>query len=95
LAKTKSFSSKAASDEPINNNENQQPIGPKLSKWSRQHVTYETKWKQTEIKSFRLSPSLLEMIQSECRARRTDFSEFMRHAAIATMKRGRYQAVME
>jgi hypothetical protein len=30
-------------------------------------VSYETKWKQTEIKSFRPSPSLLAMIQSECR----------------------------
>jgi hypothetical protein len=58
-------------------------------------VTYESKWKQTEIKSFRLSPSLLEMIQSECRARRIDFSEFMRHAAIVAMKRGRYGAIAE
>jgi hypothetical protein len=45
--------------------------------------------------AFRLRPSLLKMIQSECRAERTDFSEFMRYATIAAMERGRYQAVSE
>jgi hypothetical protein len=55
-------------------------------------LTYETKWKQTIIKSFRLSPALLASIEAECRVRGTQFSEFMRYAAIAALKPGRYQA---
>jgi hypothetical protein len=56
------------------------------------YLSYETKWKKTEIKSFRLSPSLLEMVQSECQSRRTHFSDFVRYAVIVAMKRGRGRA---
>ena len=41
-------------------------------------MTYETKWKQTIIKSFRLSPALLSMVETECRVQRTQFSKFAR-----------------
>jgi hypothetical protein len=53
------------------------------------------KWRHTVIKGFRISPALFEMVESECRSRRTHFSEFIRYAIVATMKRGRYQAVSE
>jgi pimeloyl-ACP methyl ester carboxylesterase len=39
----------------------------------------ENKWKNTLIKGFRISPSLLAMVESECQARKTHFSEFIRH----------------
>ena len=55
-------------------------------------LTYEAKWKQTIIKSFRLSPALLDMIDTECRVQRTHFSKFVRYAVIAALKPGRYQA---
>jgi hypothetical protein len=44
----------------------------------------ETKWKQTIIKSFRLSPALLDMVETECRVQRTQFSKFVRYAVIPT-----------
>ena len=47
------------------------------------------------IKGFRISPSLLAMVDSECQSRHTHFSEFVRYALVATMKRGRYSAVAE
>ena len=53
----------------------------------------ETKWKQTILKSFRLSPALLDMIETECRVRGTQFLEFMRYAAIAVLKPGRHQSI--
>ena len=63
---------------------------------SKENTTLnETKWKHTLIKGFRISPALLAMVESECRARNTHFSEFIRHALVVTMKRGRYQAAME
>jgi hypothetical protein len=55
-------------------------------------LTYETKWKQTIIKSFRMSPALLNLVEAECRAKRTRFSKFVRYAVIAALKPGRYQA---
>ena len=55
----------------------------------------ELKWKNTLIKGFRISPALFAMVESECRARQTHFSEFIGHALVATMKRGRYQATAE
>jgi hypothetical protein len=55
----------------------------------------ESKWKNTLIKGFRVSPALLAMVESECQARNTHFSEFIRHAIVATVKRGRYQAITE
>jgi len=55
----------------------------------------ESKWKPTLIKGFRISPSLLAMVESECQSRKTHFSEFMRHALVVTMKRGRYGALSE
>jgi hypothetical protein len=55
-------------------------------------LTYENKWKQTIIKSFRLSPALLAMVETECRVQRTRFSKFVRYAVIAALKPGRYQS---
>jgi hypothetical protein len=55
----------------------------------------ESKWRHTLIKGFRISPSLLAMVESECRARNTHFSEFIRHSIVAMVKRGRYQAVAQ
>jgi hypothetical protein len=54
-----------------------------------------SKWKHTLIKGFRISPSLLAMVESECQARNTHFSEFIRHSIVAMVKRGRYQAIAE
>jgi hypothetical protein len=55
----------------------------------------ELKWKHTLIKGFRISPALLAMVESECLSRKTHFSEFIRHAIVVAMKRGRYQAAVE
>jgi hypothetical protein len=55
----------------------------------------DSKWKHSLIKGFRISPALLAMVESECQARKTHFSEFIRHALVVTMKRGRYQAFAE
>jgi hypothetical protein len=55
-------------------------------------LSYKNKWKQTIIKSFRLSPALLDMIEAECRVKRTRFSKFVRYAVNAALKPGRYQA---
>ena len=45
-------------------------------------------WKKSIFRSFRLSPALLEMIQTECKFRNIDFSDYIRYAALAAMKRG-------
>jgi hypothetical protein len=72
------------------------PASQTGSEQTKENITLnESKWKHTLIKGFRISPTLLAMVESECRARKTHFSEFMRHALVATMKRGRYQAVAE
>jgi hypothetical protein len=55
----------------------------------------ESKWRHTLIKGFRISPALFKIVQSECQARRTNFSDFVRYAIVGTMKRGRYQAAAE
>jgi hypothetical protein len=72
------------------------PANQSGSDQSKENTTLnESKWKNTLIKGFRISPSLLAMVESECRARNTHFSEFIRYALVATMKRGRYAAVAE
>jgi hypothetical protein len=54
-----------------------------------------TRCDKPKFNSSRISLVLLEMIQSECRSRNTHFSEFVRYAIVATMKRGRNQAIAE
>jgi hypothetical protein len=63
---------------------------------AKENTTFNvSKWKHTLIKGFRISPSLLAMVESECKSRKTHFSEFIRYAIVATMKRGRHQAISE
>jgi hypothetical protein len=44
------------------------------------------RWKPTRVRSFRVSEHLEEMIKQECKRRNTDFSSFMRAAALAAMR---------
>jgi hypothetical protein len=46
------------------------------------------KWKLDKIKSVRVSPELLEMLESEIAARKTTLSKYLRHAMILQMKWG-------
>jgi hypothetical protein len=49
----------------------------------------QTKWKHAN-QGFRTSPAPFEMVQSECRSRKTRFSEIIRYAiVVAALKRGR------
>jgi hypothetical protein len=43
------------------------------------------RWKQKLMHSFRVSEHLEEMIKQECKRRKTDFSSFMRAAALGAM----------
>jgi hypothetical protein len=45
-------------------------------------------WRLKKIKSVRVSPELLEMLEREIAARKTSFSKYVRHAAILQMKYG-------
>lgn len=49
------------------------------------------KWRLEKIKSVRVSPELLEMLEREIAARNTSFSKYVRHAAILQMKYGNNQ----
>jgi hypothetical protein len=72
------------------------PANKSGSDQSKENITLnENKWKHTLIKGVRISPSLLAMVESECRVRKMHFSEFIRHAIVAMAKRGRYQAAAE
>ncbi len=51
-------------------------------------VLIDDHWKKTIFRSFRLSPALLEMIKIECEFRNLGFSDYLRYAALAAMKRG-------
>ena len=42
------------------------------------------------MRSFRVSEDLEEMIKQECKRRQTDFSSFMRAAALAAMRNRTY-----
>ena len=48
------------------------------------------RWKQKLMHSFRVSEHLEEMIKQECKRRQTDFSSFMRAAALAPMRNRTY-----
>jgi hypothetical protein len=43
------------------------------------------RWQPRLMRSFRVSEHLEEMIKQECKRRRTDFSSFMRAAALGAM----------
>jgi hypothetical protein len=45
------------------------------------------RWKPRRMLSFRVSEDLEEMIKQECKRRNTDFSSFMRAAALGAMRR--------
>ena len=44
------------------------------------------RWKPRLMRSFRISEHLEEMIKQECKRRNTDFSSFMRAAALGAMR---------
>ena len=46
----------------------------------------DNRWKKTVIRSTRFSPVLMDMIKTECKCRRIDFSNYIRLAATAAMK---------
>ena len=46
----------------------------------------DNRWKKTVIRSTRFSPALMDMIKTECKCRRIDFSNYIRLAATAAMK---------
>jgi hypothetical protein len=48
------------------------------------------RWKQKLMRSFRVSEHLEEMIKQECKRRNTDFSSFMRDAALGAMRNRKY-----
>jgi hypothetical protein len=48
------------------------------------------RWKQNLMRSFRVSEHLEEMIKQECKRRNTDFSSFMRAAALGAMRNRTY-----
>jgi hypothetical protein len=48
------------------------------------------KWKLDKIKSVRVSPELLEMLEKEVAARNTTLSKYLRHAMILQMKWGNH-----
>ena len=49
------------------------------------------RWKPRLIRSFRISEDLEEMIKQECKRRQTDFSSFMRAAALGAMRNRTYR----
>jgi hypothetical protein len=48
------------------------------------------RWKPRLVRSFRVSEDLEEMIKQECKRRQTDFSSFMRAAAMGAMRSRTY-----
>jgi hypothetical protein len=49
------------------------------------------RWKLKLVRSCRISEYLHEMIKTECRRKNTDFSTFMRTAALGAMRNRTYQ----
>jgi hypothetical protein len=49
------------------------------------------RWKPRLVRSFRVSEDLEEMIKQECKRRQTDFSSFMRTAALGAMRSQTYR----
>ena len=48
------------------------------------------RWKPRLVRSFRVSEHLEEMIKQECKRRNTNFSSFMRAAALGAMRNRTY-----
>ena len=48
------------------------------------------RWKPRLVRSFRVGEDLEEMIKQECKRRQTDFSSFMRAAALGAMRNRTY-----
>jgi hypothetical protein len=48
------------------------------------------RWKQRHMKSFRASEHLHEMIKLECKRRKTNFSSFIRNAALGALQNRPY-----
>ena len=53
------------------------------------------RWKKTVIRSTRFSPVLMDMIKTECKCRRIDFSNYIRLAATAAMKHSKKSGTAE
>jgi hypothetical protein len=49
-------------------------------------LSYETKWRNTIIKSVRISETLLAMIERDCERKQVNFSKFIRAAATAALR---------
>jgi hypothetical protein len=49
------------------------------------------RWKQRNMRSFRVSKHLHEMIKLECKRRKTNFSSFIRTAALDALRNRTYQ----
>jgi hypothetical protein len=55
----------------------------------------DNRWKKTVIRSTRFSPGLMDMIKTECKCRRIDFSNYIRLAATAAMKHSKKSGAAE
>ena len=55
----------------------------------------DNRWKKTVIRSTRFSPVLMDMIKTECKCRRIDFSNYIRLAATAAMKHNKKSGTAE
>ena len=55
----------------------------------------DNRWKKTVIRSTRFSPVLMDMIKTECKCRRIDFSNYIRLAATACMKHSKKTGTAE
>ena len=55
----------------------------------------DNRWKKTVIRSTRFSPVLMDMIRTECKCRRIDFSNYIRLAATAAMKHNKKTGTAE
>ena len=61
------------------------PFGEGRPPWGGNSLM-DSRWKKTVIRSTRFSPVLMDMIKTECKCRRIDFSNYIRLAATAAMK---------
>jgi hypothetical protein len=52
----------------------------------------DNRWKNVLMRSFRLSPTLLEMIQTECVVKKLSFSEFVRQAATMHLRNRQFRS---
>jgi hypothetical protein len=49
-------------------------------------------WKQRHMRSFRVGAHLHEMIRLECKRRNTNFSSFIRNAALGALRKNKREA---